>query len=416
MVHLCSLYLPHPLGVPVLAITGTATRQMRSNIVQQLAMGENAVTINISPNRDNIRFTVFKTSKTDQLEYLGWLIDMVKKQNILTPKTIIFCSTMHDVAKVFGLLLAELGDKAYSTGKPQTPENRLVGVYHSLTLPKYKSRVSLSFKENVGQVRIVIATSALSMGVNFPDIRYVVHIGPSRSVVDHIQEAGRAGRDGSQAHNVVLYHGNQLTHCDKAIKEFVRSSVCIRKALFKEFAEVESSLPLHNCCSNCAKDCLCSGDECNLESFQFEEPKAKSQEPDVGYQRPVSEEDRETLNEALWEIKTKLDTKSPFIFDSRSGHGFTDDLVNDLVENAATIFSLSDILNKFPVFNIGHGKLILEIFHEIFEDIEAFDEMMATVEPDDLFDIPFFEDIDDNTSCGSDSDPDRINTEELENV
>lgn len=179
---------------------------------------------------------------------------------------------------------------------------------------------------------------------------------------------------------------------------------------------MESSLPLHNCCSNCAKDCLCSGDECNLESFQFEEPKAKSQEPDVGYQRPVSEEDRETLNEALWEIKTKLDTKSPFIFDSRSGHGFTDDLVNDLVENAATIFSLSDILNKFPVFNIGHGKLILEIFHEIFEDIEAFDEMMATVEPDDLFDIPFFEDIDDNTSCGSDSDPDRINTEELENV
>lgn len=109
---------------------------------------------------------------------------------------------MHDVAKVFGLLLAELGDKAHSTGKPQTPQNRLVGVHHSLTLPKYKSRVSLSFKENVGQVRIVIATSALSMGVNFPDIRYVVHIGPSRTVVDHIQEAGCAGRDGSQAHIV----------------------------------------------------------------------------------------------------------------------------------------------------------------------------------------------------------------------
>ena len=66
--------------MPVLAITGTATRQMRSNIVKQLAMGENAVTINISPNRDNIRFTVFKTSKTDQLEYLGWLIEMVKKR------------------------------------------------------------------------------------------------------------------------------------------------------------------------------------------------------------------------------------------------------------------------------------------------------------------------------------------------
>lgn len=154
--------------MPVLAITGTVTRQMRSNIVKQLPMGENTITINISPNRDNIRFTFFKMSNTGQLEYLGWLIEMVKEQNILTPKTIIFCATTHDVAKVFGLLLAVLGDGAYSTGKPQTPKNRLVGVYHSLTLPKYKSRVSLSFKENVGLVRIVIATSALSMGVNFP--------------------------------------------------------------------------------------------------------------------------------------------------------------------------------------------------------------------------------------------------------
>jgi len=75
---------------------------------------------------------------------------------------------MHDVAKVFGFVLAELGDEAYSTGKPLTPENRLVGIFHSLTIPKGKSRVSLSFNENVGQVRIVIATSALSMGVNFP--------------------------------------------------------------------------------------------------------------------------------------------------------------------------------------------------------------------------------------------------------
>ena len=67
-------------------------------------MRENAVTINISLNRDNIRFTVFKMSKTDQIEYMGWLIEMVKKQNILAPDTIIFCSTMLNVAKVFGLL------------------------------------------------------------------------------------------------------------------------------------------------------------------------------------------------------------------------------------------------------------------------------------------------------------------------
>ena len=78
----------------------------------------------------------------------------------------------------------------------------------------------------MGQVRIVIATSALSMGVNFPDVRYVIHIGPARSVADHIQEARRAGKDGASAHNVVLYHGNQLAHCEEAIKQFARSGSC----------------------------------------------------------------------------------------------------------------------------------------------------------------------------------------------
>ena len=65
-----------------------------------------------------------------------------------------FCATMHDVAKVFGFLLAELGDSAYVAEKPRNPENRLVGIYHSMTLPKYKSRVLHSFKDNLGQVRI----------------------------------------------------------------------------------------------------------------------------------------------------------------------------------------------------------------------------------------------------------------------
>ncbi|KAM7434696.1 3 flap structured DNA binding [Porites harrisoni] len=260
-------------GVPLLAITGTATKKMQTTIMQQLAMGENTVMLNISPNRENIRFSVIKTTKTDQLGYLGWLIDIIKERNLLSPKTIIFCATMHDVAKVFGFLLAELGDSAYVAEKPRIPENRLVGIYHSMTLPKYKSRVSHSFKDNVGQVRIVIATSALSMGVNFPDVRYVIHIGPARSVADHIQEAGRAGRDGASAHNVVLYHGNQLAHYEEDIKQFARSGSCVRKALFKDFDDVPSNNPPHECCSSCDNNCVCSGEECSRERFPFDEPK-----------------------------------------------------------------------------------------------------------------------------------------------
>ncbi|XP_068738681.1 uncharacterized protein [Montipora capricornis] len=225
-------------GVPLLAITGTATTKMRSSIRQQLAMGTDAVTINISPNRANIRFAAIKTAKDDQLSYLGWMVDLIREQNLSTPKTIIFCGTMHDVAKVFGFLLAKLGNAAYVPGKPSIPENRLIGIFHSLTWPKYKVRVSKSFRENEGHVRVVVATSALSMGVNFPDVQYVIHMGPARTVVDHIQEAGRAGRNGTNAHNIIYFHGNQLSHCLQSIKEFARCETCLRRALFQDFEEV----------------------------------------------------------------------------------------------------------------------------------------------------------------------------------
>ena len=106
------------------------------------------------------------------------------------------------------------------------------------------------------------------------------------------------------------------------------------------------------------------------------------------------------------------------MFDSTSSSSFTSELVNELVLHASSVFSLPDILKRFPVFSLGHAKLILEIFREIFEDIPYFDEMMATVEPNDLFFMDLYYDFDEteHISSESDSDPDRINTEELENV
>lgn len=64
-----------------------------------------------------------------------------------------------------------------------------------------------------GRIRVVVASSALSMGVNFPDVRYVINWGPARNLLDQLQEAGRAGRDGIQSHNIIIYHGQQLIHC-----------------------------------------------------------------------------------------------------------------------------------------------------------------------------------------------------------
>ena len=219
-----------------------------------------------------------------------------------------------------------------------------MGIYHSMTLPKYKSRVSHSFQDNVGQVRIVIATSALSMGVTFPDVRYIIHIGSARSVVDHIQEAGRAGRDGASAHYVFLYHGNQLAHREEAIKQFARLGSCVKKALFKDLDDVSSNNPPHECCSSCDNNCLCSGEECSRERFPLDGPKGmtSTSESCAAFQRP--EENAETLQKALCEVKCGISNRKAFMFDSTSSSSFTSELVNELMLHASSVSSLSDIL------------------------------------------------------------------------
>ena len=88
---------------------------------------------------------------------------MIKRQGLATPKTIILCNTMTNVASVVGNLLAMLGNALYVPGRLQVPENKVVCIFHSLTLSKYKMRVLDSFKSDSGYVRVVIPTPALTM-------------------------------------------------------------------------------------------------------------------------------------------------------------------------------------------------------------------------------------------------------------
>lgn len=383
-------------------------------------MKADTLVINIAPDRPNIRFTVIKTSKKDHLLHLQWLVNLVRVERENTPKTIIFCNTIHDVAKLTGYLFGVLHNEAYASNQPHTPSNRLFGIYHSMTLSKYKARVSESLKNDAGNVRVVVATSALSMGVNFPDVKYIIHMGPARTTVDHIQEVGRAGRNGEASHNIVIYYGNQLTHCAKSVKDFCKTNGCIRKSLFKDFASVDSVNPLHSCCSNCALICNCNGQDCKKEEYPFDNPLGSTQDQvRVQCERNVMDEDRKALEEALFDIKSKLDTQSLSVFGSSSSHGFSNELINAVIMRASTIFSLADLLSEFPIFNISHGKLILEVFNEIFEDIEHLEELMDLI-PDEMYsNLPLPLDNEELLGFHSldiDSDPDEVNIDEMENV
>ena len=95
-------------------------------------------------------------------------------------------------------------------------------MYHSNSLEESKVRVKKSLKLNDGPIRIVLATSALSLGVNFKDVRYIIHYGPAPDLRTHLQEAGRAGRDGKAAFNILYYHGQQLRLYEKNFKESLK--------------------------------------------------------------------------------------------------------------------------------------------------------------------------------------------------
>ena len=157
----------------------------------------------MSPNRLNLRFSVQKVKKEQQLKKLDGLVDPVKKEGIITPKTIVFCNAMAKIAVILNHLMSQLGKKVFFPNCSPVKDNCLIGIYHSNSWQSSKDRVIEQFK-SFGVKRVIIATTALCMGVNFPDVCFIINWGPAQSILDQHQEAGRAGRDGKRAHVVVI--------------------------------------------------------------------------------------------------------------------------------------------------------------------------------------------------------------------
>jgi len=88
------------LGVPLLAITGTADESTQKTIPQQLTMNKAMVKLFVSPNKENLKFQVPKVKKDETVAQLTWLVNEIKKKGPLTPQTLIFCRTVRDVATI----------------------------------------------------------------------------------------------------------------------------------------------------------------------------------------------------------------------------------------------------------------------------------------------------------------------------
>ena len=303
------------------------------------------------------------------LKEIDWVIDMVRDKGIDTPKTIIFCPTINGIATLVNYLMMKLDENAFHPCTSKKRESCLIGIFHSLTLEQYKKRISTCLKSS-GIKRIVIATTALSMGVNFPDIRYIIMWGPPRNILDFHQEAGRAGRDGLSSDVILYYYGQQVTHCEDDLRLFLKTDGCHRVSAYSSLdPQITPLQPPHDCCRVCSLTCTCEPGGCTRTKAEFEEREAVTHLP--ANSRHVSAEDKTILVEALHELKNNLNATVPItLFGTTAVNGFSDELIEDVAENCSSIFSVEDVFTYAPVFLLSHAINIMEIINDLFGDCD----------------------------------------------
>ena len=327
--------------------------------------------ISESPNKVNVRYCVQKLANSlPVIENFRCLIHELIHKGKGSTRTIIYCQTVKQCSHLFRMFELELGASLYDGER--SPKNTM----HSGSPASVKNHVLDQFGGNSKSLRILIATIAYGMGVNCKGVTRVIHFGPSKSIEAYMQESGRCGRNGEQSDALLLYNGINVKAADSDMKNYINATTCRRKLLMKHFGVKTSrseSPTGHMCCDICAESCRCQGKNCDMDLH------LPTVEDDIEQSREISKQQTSELEQRLDDLRKTIVKDSIALKEQNQASifgcptkllEFGTDQVQQVIDNAKHIFSISNVLKYVDIWQKKHAVSILKIFRSIFNDVE----------------------------------------------